>query len=441
MLQARSGQLLLSSDTPRKTQKDKFGNKPRAAAGSRSSPTPRWKAKLKVAKRNRDYLKAIEIGEQVLCRNPWDLGTQMDMAEAFDALGLSDLAGVHARPGPPKVPQRRHHSTGCWHASSKSRGDFQRRWCCGKWSATPTRRTSKPRTKRTTSPPSATIQKGQYEEAASGTKESPVVGRIESRAAEKQDKLPREADPILKRIEADPTEPSLYLQLASLYRKSGQTDRARAVLQQGLGPTGNAFQIQLELMELDLAPVRKNLEHAEQRLRKLKEKKPSADADETPKNAPAEEMSEAELTALRIKLLKEVNSREIELFRVKADRFPNEVNHRIELGTRLLKADRIDEAIAELQQARRDERYKWRAALLLGLCFKKRSNWRWRNATSKKAWRRCRKAKRPSEGAAVPTRQRRGGKRRPPTRHRPRSRTRQPRLQLQEHRQTAGRME
>src|SRR5205807_269634 len=34
----------------------------------------------------------LEHGEQVLCRNPWDLGTQMDMAEAFDALGLNDLA-------------------------------------------------------------------------------------------------------------------------------------------------------------------------------------------------------------------------------------------------------------------------------------------------------------------------------------------------------------
>ena len=59
-------------------------------------------------------------------------------------------------------------------------------------------------------------------------------------------------------------------------------------------------------------------------------------------------------------------------FRVKAERFPNELTHRIELGTRLLKADRTEEAIAELQVARRDDRFKWRAALLLGLCFKKR---------------------------------------------------------------------
>ena len=34
----------------------------------------------------------------------------------------------------------------------------------------------------------------------------------------------------------------------------------------GLGPTGQAFQIQLELMTLELAPARKNLEYTEARL-------------------------------------------------------------------------------------------------------------------------------------------------------------------------------
>jgi uncharacterized protein HemY len=36
----------------------------------------------------------------------------------------------------------------------------------------------------------------------------------------------------------------------------------------------------------------------------------------------------------------------------------------------------IDEAIAELQQARRDERQKGRAAMYLGACFRRRNNWR-----------------------------------------------------------------
>ena len=75
----------------RKTQKEKYGND---LKGSKFAflTTPRIKAKLKTAKAGRDYLKVLEVGEQILTRNPWDKGTQMDMAEAFEALGLSDLA-------------------------------------------------------------------------------------------------------------------------------------------------------------------------------------------------------------------------------------------------------------------------------------------------------------------------------------------------------------
>src|SRR5947209_14959314 len=75
----------------RRTQKAKHKNNLRGgmfAFLTTASP----KTKLKAAKRSRDYLKALEYGEQVLTRNPWDLGTQMDMAEAADALGMLDVA-------------------------------------------------------------------------------------------------------------------------------------------------------------------------------------------------------------------------------------------------------------------------------------------------------------------------------------------------------------
>ena len=355
----------------RDTQKAKYGNNLR---GSRFAflTTKRWRVRLRAAKRGRDYLKALEYGEQVLCRNPWDQGAQMDMAEAFDALGLSDLAVFTLDQARQKYPKDATLNRALARQFEK-RGDFQKAivlWQLVR-DTNPTDVEAQHKAKDLAA--SSVIQKGGYEEAAAGTKESPVLGRIEARAVDKADKLTREAGPLLTRIAADPTEPVLYLQLAAVYRRGGQDDRARAALQQGLGPTGNAFQIQLELMDLDLLPVRKNLDHADARLRKLREKK----ARTTPDGEPgADEMTEAELVALRGKLLKEVNSREIDIYRVRADRAPNDLGHRIELGTRLLKADRVDEAIAELQLARRDDRLKWRAALYLGLCFKKRNNWR-----------------------------------------------------------------
>jgi Flp pilus assembly protein TadD len=358
--------------TLRKTQKDKFGNNLR---GSRFAflTTPRWKHRMKSAKRNRDYIKAIEHGEQVLCRNPWDRTTQLEMAEAFDAIGLSDLAVFTLDQARQKYPRDSTLNRALARLFEK-RGDFQKAivlWQLVK-ETNPTDVEAAHKAKDLAA--SETIAKGQYEEAAAGTKDSPVLGRIESRANDKQDKLGRDTEPLLKRIEADPTEPSLYVQLAAVYRRHNQPDRARAALQQGMGPTGNAFQLQLELMDLDLAPVRKNLEHTEARLKRLKEK--SRGEDETPANDDHDELSEKDLLQLRVKLLKEINTREIELFRVKADRFPTDLQHRIELGMRLLKADLVDQAIEELQKARRDEKLKWKAKMLLGVCFKKRNNWR-----------------------------------------------------------------
>ena len=50
------------------------------------------KARLKAAKRGGKFLKVLDYGEAVLIRNPWDLGTQLDMAEAAEELDLFNLA-------------------------------------------------------------------------------------------------------------------------------------------------------------------------------------------------------------------------------------------------------------------------------------------------------------------------------------------------------------
>src|SRR5947209_12931339 len=75
----------------RKTEKVKYKNNMR---GSRLAfvTTSAAKTRLKALKAARDYLKAIECSEEVLTHNPWDVGANMDLAEAAEALGLLDLA-------------------------------------------------------------------------------------------------------------------------------------------------------------------------------------------------------------------------------------------------------------------------------------------------------------------------------------------------------------
>ncbi|MCZ2340522.1 MAG: tetratricopeptide repeat protein [Bacteroidales bacterium] len=353
----------------RRTQKEKYDNN---LIGSKFAflSTPSLKAKVKRAKANREFLKVIEAGEEVLCKNPWDLGTQMDMAEAFDNLGLTDLAVFtldQARQKYPKDPTLNRALARLF----EKRGDFKA--AIGLWQlvaqAAPTDVEARHKAKDLLA--SETIARGGYEanvKPADGTEPGiPAAIRKSSGAIETpQDRQTRDTEAIQKRIEADPTEPSLYIQLATTYRRHGAEDRARAALQQGLGPTGNHFTLQLELAELDLIPLRKNLEETEARLKKLKARGPDDDDDDGP--------TEEELTQLRTRLLREILARETEILRTKSERFPGDLTHRLELGLRLYKLDKPDEAIAEFQQARRDEKLKARASLHLGLSFRRKKN-------------------------------------------------------------------
>jgi Tfp pilus assembly protein PilF len=146
------------------------------------------------------------------------------------------------------------------------------------------------------------------------------------------------------------------VELAELYRKAGQLETAGEVLTRGLAATGNHFQLATELADLEIEPFRQNLAVAEARLR--------------------DEPEDEELRRVRIRLLKEINTRELYLYRQKAERYPTELAHRLELGLRLLRAGQLDEAIRELQAARADARLQGRALFYLGVAFKARNNTR-----------------------------------------------------------------
>jgi tetratricopeptide (TPR) repeat protein len=356
---------MLFRQTLRRTQKAKFNNNLR---GSRLAffTTARTKARLRTAKRNREYLRVLEHGEEILTRNPWDAGTQMEMAEAADAVGLLDMAIFildQARQKYPKDPTLNRTLARLF----EKRGNFSHAivlWQLVK-EVVPGDVEAAHKAKDLAA--SETIQRGQYEESVSGEKTvinapAPTKSSFGEQSA---DRATREAVPILARIQANPTEPNLYIQLAAVYRRLNQLDRARAALEQGLGPTGSAFPIMVEIMEMDLEPYRRNLVIAEEKLRQLSE---SQEEDDGP--------SLDDVRRIRQRLIKEINSREIELYRLRADRFPQDLSHRLELGYRLMRADQIDEAIVELQQARKEPRFAGRATLYLGHCFKRRSNWR-----------------------------------------------------------------
>ena len=99
-----------------------------------------------------------------------------------------------------------------------------------------------------------------------------MLGRIEARAVEKQDRLGRDSEPLLQRIEADPTEPALYVQLASVYRRHNQLDRARAVFSKAWARRATPSSFSSNSWTSTSPRFARTSELAEARLRRLKEK-------------------------------------------------------------------------------------------------------------------------------------------------------------------------
>ncbi|HEY7330907.1 MAG TPA: hypothetical protein VH592_24920 [Gemmataceae bacterium] len=376
----------------RATEKVKYRNNLRGSLFARLTSWP-IRARMKTALRAREYLKVMEHGERILMRNPWDVGAQMDMAEAAEMMGLLDMAVWTLEQARQKKPLDAHVNRALARLYEK-RGNFTQ--AIALWEiirrAKPGDAEAQQKVKNLAA--DDTIARGQYhavirsneqqteEEPAEqspqpkrgSTDEAPALGWQNetgtppppTKAASAPppsgssipvpDRLEREATPIRARLKDDATNPYLYLQLAAVYRRGDDLEKARAVLREGLGATGNDFELSVQLADLDIEPFRRNLAIAEEKLKA------------SPDNA--------ELRRLRTRFRKEINTRELDMYRQKADRYPTEMSHRYEVGVCLLRVDQIDEAIRELQASRNDPRYKWQSLYSLGQCFKARNNWR-----------------------------------------------------------------
>jgi tetratricopeptide (TPR) repeat protein len=343
----------------RKTQKTKYQNNLR---GSRFAAltTAGSRARMKSAKRAGDYLRVLEYGEQVLSRNPWHTKVQLRMAEAADMLNLLDLAIwilLQAREKDPNdLVVNRALARLC-----EKRGNFMEAVKLWELVRHVNPKDQEAQSKVKDLAAHHTITQGGYEQAVAGeaisrSGEHRLVKKAEGGEPAAADRIAQAAEPLRVRIEADPTNVNNYLDLAGLYRRAGRLDEARKILHEGLGPTANDFEMIMELSDLEIEPFRQNLAVTEEKLRA------------NPQNE--------KLLRSRASLIKEINTRELDWFRKKADRFPTEKSYRFEMGIRLFRTGQLDEAIRELQGVRNDPRHQWRALMYLGHCFKTRQNWR-----------------------------------------------------------------
>ncbi len=313
--------------------------------------------RLKRAMMRGDYLAALGLCELIFLRNPWDLGTHLTMAEAFEELECPDHALwtlEQIRSSNPNNPRVNRPLARLY----EKRGNFNQ--AIALWElvrkADPTDQEASRKSKDLAA--SATIAKGRYEEVLKGEASSPSE-QVDDKATEEavsEDRNPREVANLMEKIKQNPKNANGYLQLARVYRKAEQPEKAKAILEEGLGPTGNGFDLTQELFDLAIDPFRQDLAIAEERLRK--------------------KSNDKELQQVRDKLVKEINARELEYYRKRSDRVPTDIAARFEMGLRLMHVGQIEEAIKELQQIRNDPRHHAKALFYLGRCFQKHKNWR-----------------------------------------------------------------
>jgi Flp pilus assembly protein TadD len=347
----------------RGTQRAKYKNNQRGSTFSAVTSAPA-KLRLKKALLAKDYLLALEIGEEVLTANPWSVSGHMAMAEAFDALDAGESAVWMLELAHTQAPED-HKVNRALARMYEKVGNFTNANALWALIRKANPRDEEAQRKVNELAANETISRGKYESvlqtgehAVDETQAHGPIGPAGAPSAQApvKDRTNRDIDSLLIRLKEQPGEVHTYLQLARLYRRQEQGDKVREILQQGLAATGNAFELAAELADANIQPFRDNLAATEVKLQ--------------------EQPKDRDLQQLRIQLHREINIRELDLCRQKAERYPTDMSHRLEMGVRLLQLGQADEAITQLQMARTDPRIHWKALMYLGLCFKSRNNWR-----------------------------------------------------------------
>ena len=314
-------------------------------AGVRSAGA---KGAVKKALVQKNWDAVIKNGLEVLKYNPWDVSTLTAMARAceereHDECELAYLkAALEANINDPEINRLAGKALArqgkfdeaiiCWHRVTKAKpDDAEAKRAIGDLTV------------------EKTIHKGGYEEAESSR---------DVRANPQDDARGPQLTPerqLEKAIEKDPADPSNYLKLAQLYERREELEKVEELLQKALDASGGDIAIRERLEDLQIRRKARQVAQAKQR-------------------AVAEKTQEA--VNLYRKLVADLNRMELELYRDRVERYPNNVAYRFELGLRLKRAGMYREAIEPLQKAREDPRHKGEVLLALGECFQQIKQYR-----------------------------------------------------------------
>lgn len=290
----------------------------------------------------KDYVAAIENGAQALRFNPWDITTLTILWEASLGLGFTEVPLAYmkiALEGNPKDINvnkslaealknlhRFNEAISCWRRIEQVRGsgdDESQR-----------------------SITELIVAKNVYESGGRMNEDQRAKAVIMTDKSGAKVEMSQE-EYLVKQIRERPKEAQRYIALADLYISNEDFKKAAAVLTDAVKQTGETENRDIldKLEDSTLRYLRQNLIDLERKEGKANDKWK--------------------------KLRHELNLKELEVWKGRCERYPNNLSFKYELGMRLKLNRQYKEAIMQFQVAQNEPRRKGLCCLELGLCFGK----------------------------------------------------------------------
>lgn len=318
----------------KKYNNNKTGSK-LAALKARSS-----RSAVKKAKSHKEWDDVIRHGIEVLKINPWDVPALTAMAEAAETLGYEEITLVFLKNALEANPKDPDVNLQCAEAL-RARAQFDQAIAC-------LHRVEQVRPDDeeiqhliADMAVEKTIHQGGYDEADGGKKKIAANKQPQQRTISEEEQLERE-------IAKNPKDLPKYIELSEMYLRDEKYDRAEDVLQRAFEVSDGDIDIRERWEDAQLRHLRVRVVNAKRK------------ADETGSEEAKQKWK---------KLRKMQLAKELELYKHRAERYPNNLSYKFDLGVRHQINGQYNEAIQQFQLAKNDPRRKGLCLLALGQCF------------------------------------------------------------------------
>jgi tetratricopeptide (TPR) repeat protein len=340
---------LLYRQALRSIERRRFNNDPAKVGRLVSAKNQPIRLRVKAAKSKQNWAHAIEVCEEAFVTNPWDVSSSRDAAEAAEQLGFPALAQWYVESVQPQATDPDFFEFAA--RIHKLNNSFPKAIQC--WEQVKKLNPSNQIANREINALSAaaTIHKSGIDEKIEERDAAPSAMASEMDDLRAQKMTPEER--YLKDIKEDPKKVAPYLQLADHLKMRGQLEEAEKLLTSGLKAVPGNPDLLFAKSEIQISRINAAIEKCN---RRLKEK-------------PDDQAAKAK----RDEFTKVLNEYEIKEFRRRLALDPQDMSLHYELGVRLARDGRHDEAIAAFQQARNSDTLKVKALYQAGLCFEARN--------------------------------------------------------------------